>query len=80
MTPANTSGAARLSSEAILHELMPQVGSALDRPKAVECPQLRLSPEESDSTRDRELENEVPVDEPLGDEEACSNLPVARDA
>ncbi len=31
MTPPNTSGAARLSSEAILHELMPQVGSALDR-------------------------------------------------
>ena len=31
MTPANGAGAARMSSEAILHELMPQVGSALDR-------------------------------------------------
>ena len=31
MTSAKRAGAPRMSNEAILHELMPQVGSALDR-------------------------------------------------
>ena len=31
MSPANGAGAPGLSNEAILHELMPQVGSALNR-------------------------------------------------